>query len=373
MAVITPEIEHARSAGLRYVDDGIPGITRKRTRAGFAFFNPAGKKITDASEVARIKALAIPPAYGHVWISPVPNGHMQATARDARGRKQYRYHKRWREVRDATKYDKIVEFGSRLPALRARVGTDLKLACLNKDKVIATVVRMLDDTHMRVGNETYARDNDSYGLTTLRARHVRIEGDKRIRLNFRGKSGVEHQLTIDDKRLAKTVMRCRNLPGELLFTYLDDEGAPQPVHSEDVNAYLRETMEGEFSAKVFRTFAGTVICATHLAKAPAVETLAEAKAHIKHAVELTAKRLGNTPSVCRKSYVHPAVLDHYTDDRRLDLPDAPVTPGLDADESRVLAYLMQLKHRDESYDSAKRVRLLQRSVRSARATAKTVP
>ena len=202
---------------------------------------------------------------------------------------------------------------------------------------------------------------------------MRIEGDKRIRLNFRGKSGVEHQLTIDDKRLAKTVMRCRNLPGELLFTYLDDEGAPQPVHSEDVNAYLRETMEGEFSAKVFRTFAGTVICATHLAKAPAVETLAEAKAHIKHAVELTAKRLGNTPSVCRKSYVHPAVLDHYTDDRRLDLPDAPVTPGLDADESRVLAYLMQLKHRDESYDSAKRVRLLQRSVRSARATAKTVP
>lgn len=361
-----PEVEHARSAGLRYVDDSIPGITRKRTRSGFAFFDAAGKRVTGDVELGRIKSLAIPPAYEDVWICPIPNDHMQATARDAKGRKQYRYHKRWREVRDENKYASTIEFGAALPSLRARVETDLKRDCMDKEKVIATVIRMLDDTLIRVGNETYARDNDSYGLTTLRPRHVRVTGEKRVRLTFRGKSGIEHAITIDDRRLAKTVVRCRDLPGELLFTYLDDEGAPQPVQSEDVNAYLRETMDGDFSAKDFRTFAGTVICATALEAAGSAETVAEAKAKITAAVTQTAKRLGNTPSVCRKSYVHPAVIETYLDERKLELPRAraaETSAGLATDEKRVLRFLTELGERDEG---RARLARLERSVAAAK-------
>ena len=364
---VTPEVEHARSAGLRYVDDGHPGITRRRVRSGFAFFDASGKRITDAAELQRIKSLAIPPAYEDVWICPIPLGHMQATARDAKGRKQYRYHKRWREVRDENKYASTIEFGAALSKLRARVETDLKRDCMDKDKVIATVIRMLDDTLIRVGNETYARDNDSYGLTTLRPRHVRVIGEKRIRLKFRGKSGVEHAITIDDRRLAKTVVRCRDLPGELLFTYLDDEGVPQPVQSEDVNTYLRETMGGDFSAKDFRTFAGTVLCATALEAAGPAETVTEAKAKITAAVAETAKRLGNTPSVCRKSYVHPAVIETYLDERKLELPRAKpgeLTAGLDSDEKRVLRFLTELGERDEGRE---RLARLERSVAAAKA------
>ena len=296
---------------------------------------------------------------------------MQATARDARGRKQYRYHKRWREVRDANKFESTVSFGEALPKLRKRVEADLKLECMNREKVIATVVRMLDDTLIRVGNETYARDNDSYGLTTLRPRHVRVIGEKRIRLNFRGKSGVEHAITIEDRRLAKTVIRCRNLPGELLFSYLDDDGSPQPVQSEDVNEYLRTTMEGDFSAKDFRTFAGTVLCAVELERAGPTQTVAEAKTNVTHAVEATAKKLGNTPSVCRKSYVHPIVIERYMDDRVLELPAAPATAataGLEADERRVLAFLQQQPLRD---DGKERLAKLERSLDVAKSKAAT--
>ncbi len=344
-----PEIEHARSAGLRYVDDTMPGITRKKIRSDFAFFSPDGKRITDDDELRLIKSIGVPPAYEHVWICPLPNGHVQATARDAKGRKQYRYHKRWREVRDENKYVSTIAFGEALPKLRERVEKDLKLECMSREKVIATVVRMLDDTLIRVGNESYARDNDSYGLTTLRARHVRVIGEKRIRLKFRGKSGVEHAITIEDKRLAKTIARCRHLPGELLFSFLDDDGQAHPVQSDDVNEYLRETMGTDFSAKDFRTFAASVICATELEKGGVACSIADAKHNVTAAVTVTAKRLGNTPTVCRKSYVHPAVIETYLDELRLELPTIRATGearGLDEDERRVLGFLTELGERD---------------------------
>ncbi len=361
MNAATPEIEQARSAGLRYVDDATPGITRKKTRAGFAFFSPQGKRVTDDPELRRIKSIGVPPAYEHVWICPLPNGHIQATARDAKGRKQYRYHKRWCEVRDENKYATTIAFGGALPRLRERVERDLELDCMSREKVVATVVRMLDDTLIRVGNENYARDNDSYGLTTLRRRHVRVIDEKRISLKFRGKSGVEHAVTIEDKRLAKTIARCRHLPGELLFSFLDDDGHPQPVHSDDVNAYLRETMEGDFSAKDFRTFAATVMCGAELEKAGSVDSIAAAKA----AVTVTAKRLGNTPTVCRKSYVHPAVIETYLDERKLELPKgraAGEKAGLDDDERRVLKFLTELGERDVGRE---RLARLERSLKTA--------
>lgn len=298
---------------------------------------------------------------------------MQATARDAKGRKQYRYHKRWREVRDENKYASTIAFGSALPKLRERVKKDLGLECMSREKVIATVVRMLDDTLIRVGNENYARDNDSYGLTTLRPRHVRVIGEKRIRPKFRGKSGVEHAVTIEDKRLAKTIARCRHLPGEPLFSFLDDDGQPQPVQSDDVNAYLRETMGGDFSAKDFRTFAATVICAAELEKAGSVEGVAAAKAMVTAAVTVTAKRLGNTPTVCRKSYVHPAVIETYLDERKLELPKVRAVgekAGLDDDERRVLTFLTELAERDVGHD---RLARLEHSVMAAKNKRKRTP
>jgi len=234
---VTLELAHARSAGLRYVDARmLPGIERRRTRSGFEYFDATGKRIEDEGELARIRALAIPPAYESVWICPIPHGHVQATARDAKGRKQYRYHKRWREVRDANKYESTVAFAHALPALRARVARDLLLPDMSRDKVLATVVRIMEKTLIRVGNETYARENESYGLTTLRPRHVRIEANKRIRLRFRGKSGVEHAVTIEDRRLARTVKRCRDLPGETLFSYVDDARSARAVQSDDVTS-----------------------------------------------------------------------------------------------------------------------------------------
>jgi DNA topoisomerase-1 len=370
MAVITPEIEHARAAGLRYVDDTTPGFRRTRIRGGFAYTDTEGRPITDPDEIARIRSIAIPPAYEDVWICPHPHGHVQATARDARGRKQYRYHKRWREVRDANKYASTIAFAKALPGLRAQVARDLALPDMTRPKVLATVVRLLEDTHARVGNETYARDNDSYGLTTLRARHVRVEGDKRIRLKFRGKSGVEHAITIEDRRLAKTIKRCRDLPGEVLFTYLDEAGDPQPVRSDDVNAYLREHTGGDFSAKDFRTWAATIAVALELEKLGTAHTVSEAKQHVKSACTSASKLLGNTPSVCRNAYVHPAIVETYLDTRELRLPKARAARtnaagALDADERRVLAFLEAAERGDRRTD---RVALLERSVAAARRT-----
>ncbi|GAC1307914.1 MAG: DNA topoisomerase IB [Vulcanimicrobiaceae bacterium] len=363
---ITAEIEHARSAGLRYVDDSAPGFRRQRTRTGFAYFDAHGKAITDEAELARIRSLAIPPAYESVWICPYAHGHVQATARDAKGRKQYRYHKRWREVRDANKYESTIAFARALPRLRERVEADFSKPDMSRDKVLATVVRMLETTLVRVGNESYARDNKSYGLTTLRARHVKVEGERRVRLRFRGKSGVEHSLTIDDRRLVRAVKRCRDLPGELLFTYLDDAGEPQPIASDDVNAYLREATGGDFSAKDFRTWAATVTCASELQAAGPAETQAQAKQNVVAALAATAKRLGNTPAVCRKAYVHPTIVERYLDERRLDLPKLRATRkpgGLDLEERRVLAFLEAACRRDES-DA--RLRQLERSVAAVR-------
>lgn len=363
---ITPEVEHARSAGLRYVDDRSPGLRRQRTASGFVYVDAHGKAISDEAELARIRSLAIPPAYEDVWICPHAHGHVQATARDAKGRKQYRYHTRWREVRDANKYESTISFAHALPRLRERVEADFSKPDMSHDKVLATVVRMLETTHIRIGNESYARDNQSYGLTTLRARHVKVEGERRVRLKFRGKSGVEHSVTIDDRRLARAVKRCRDLPGELLFTYLDDAGNARPVTSDDVNTYLRDVTGADFSAKNFRTWAATVACATALEAAGAVETQAQAKHAVLEALAVTAKLLGNTPSVCRKAYVHPVVIERYLDERHLELPKARASRkagGLAPDERRVLAFLEFAQEHD-----ADRVRLhkLKRSVAAAR-------
>jgi DNA topoisomerase-1 len=270
--------------------------------------------VRDEAVLRRIRALAVPPAYTDVWISPIANGHLQATGRDARGRKQYRYHKRFREVRDEAKYHRLVAFGRALPAIRKAVARDLGGSELSRRKLLAALVSLLDVTGIRVGNEEYAAANGSFGLTTLRARHVRLDGS-RVRLKFRGKTGKEHQILLDDARLARIIKRCRDLPGEELFTYIDETGSANSVSSDDVNEYLREIAGGDFSAKDFRTWIGTVECIGALAE-PAAE-LVEVKKNIAAALERVAARLGNTPAICRTAYVHPAVLETYLSEHRL--------------------------------------------------------
>jgi DNA topoisomerase-1 len=337
-----PARDAARDAGLRYVRDDRPGIRRVRRGKAFRYLRPEGEPVRDDETLARIRSLAIPPAYTDVWICPHANGHLQATGRDARGRKQYRYHPRWRAVRDETKYDRVVAFGLALPRLRARVEADLALAGLPRLKVLATVVRLLATTLIRVGNEEYARANGSFGLTTLRDQHAKISGAT-VHFAFRGKSGVRHRIDVHDRRLARVVARCRDLPGQDLFQYLDDAGVTHAVDSADVNAYLHEAAGEAFTAKDFRTWAGTVLAALAL-KASAFETQAEAKRNVVAAIESVAGRLGNTPAVCRKCYVHPAVVDAYLGGALLEAlgGDAPkpATPhDLDADEAAVLAFL----------------------------------
>lgn len=365
MEAASTEIQDARHAGLRYVDDTMPGFRRKRSGSSFLYVDAGGKRITSKDELERIRALAIPPAYEDVWICPLAHGHVQATARDAKGRKQYRYHKRWSEVRDANKYEATLAFAAALPALRARVESDLARPDMSREKVLASVVRMLESTLIRVGNESYVRENGSFGLTTLRARHVRLEGEKRIRLKFRGKSGVEHAVTIEDRRLARTVKRCRDLPGETLFCYVDDGGTAVPVTSDDVNDYIREVSGGDFSAKDFRTWSATVICALALEDAGSAETQAIAKQNVVAAATAAAKRLGNTAAVCRKSYIHPLVVETYLDELALVLPKAAkrAKKGLEADERRVLAFLVKAKKKDAR---AARITLLKRSVIEAK-------
>jgi DNA topoisomerase-1 len=352
----------AREAGLRYFDDRHPGITRQKRGKHFAYFHPDGKPVTDPEELLRIKALAVPPAYTSVWISPKANGHLQATGRDARGRKQYRYHKRFREVRDEAKYHRLVAFGHALPEIRKAVGRDLDAPDLSRRKVLAAVVSLLDMTGMRVGNEEYAQANDSYGLTTLRTRHVRLQGSK-VRLNFRGKTGKQHRILLDDKRLARVIKRCRDLPGEELFEYLDDDGTPQSVGSDDVNEYIREIAGDDFSAKDFRTWIGTVECIGAL-EAPA-QHLLEAKANVNAALERVAARLGNTPAVCKKAYVHPAVLETYVEQRRLPRKKAKSAKRrageLTPEERFALRFVEGWERRAEPLD-----RTLERSLAAAR-------
>ena len=300
----------ARSAGLRYASDARPGITRRRAGRGFTYRSADGATIRDRTVLARIRALAIPPAWTDVWICPDPAGHLQATGRDARGRKQYRYHLRWRSRRDDAKFERLIEFARVLPRIRERCDADLARPGLSREKVLAAVVRLLELTLIRVGNDEYARLNRSFGLTTLRSRHAQVRGTA-IRFRFRGKSGQRHEVGLRDRRLAGIVRRCQELPGQDLFQYVGEDGVPHDVTSEDVNGYLREISGADVTAKDFRTWAGTVLAYRALrALAPGVDDRS-ARANVVEAVRLTAGRLGNTPAVARRSYVHPAILDAY--------------------------------------------------------------
>jgi DNA topoisomerase-1 len=326
-------------AGLRYVSDTGPGITRRRVRGRFVYFSPKGEQIRDAATIARIDALAIPPAYEDVWICPSPKGHIQATGRDARGRKQYRYHPEWIAVRDADKYDRLLAFGRVLPKLRRRVKRDLQRNGIPREKVLAAVLRLLDTTLVRVGSRQYARQNRTYGLTTLRRRHVQVHGSK-LRFMFTGKSGVEHDVTLRDRQLARIVRDCADLPGQHLFKYRDQDGEIREIGSADVNAYIQEIAGADFTAKDFRTWAGSVQALAELRKAGAAESETARKRLVAATIREVAQRLRNTVAVCRKCYVHPAVIDAYMEDR-LQACDqcARAAAELNMSEARLLMLL----------------------------------
>jgi DNA topoisomerase-1 len=337
--MISPDTREAQAfaeaADLVYVDDGAPGLTRRRAGKGFAYYTPDGVLIRDPATLDRIHRLAIPPAYRRVWVCPDPNGHIQATGRDARGRKQYRYHDRWRQVRDETKFARMAAFGRALPALRDRVEADLRKHGLPKDKVLATVARLLETTLIRVGNDAYAKANRSFGLTTFRNRHLKIHGGTLV-FEFRGKSGVLHRTDMHDRRLSRLLRSIQDLPGQRLFQYLDADGRRRPIGSHDVNAYLREAMGEAFTAKDFRTWAGTLAAAKALALAPPPASESAAKRAMSQCVKATAALLGNTPAVCRAAYIHPAVLDAFARHR---LPKALKHADGDALEQAVLTFL----------------------------------
>jgi DNA topoisomerase-1 len=309
-ATVLDPVASAREAGLVYVHHDRPGITRKRRGKTFHYFDISGRRIADAETVERINKLAIPPAYRDVWICPNPRGHVQAVGTDDRGRTQYRYHPKWREVRDEAKYGRMLAFGKALPKIRARIDADLKLPELPREKVLATVVKLLETTLIRVGNEEHAKSNKSYGLTTIRNDHVDVNG-KHVHFEFRGKSGVDHAVDLDDERLARVIKQCHDLPEQELFEYVDPDGDRHHVGSSDVNAYLHELTGEHFTAKDFRTWAGTTLAAMALQEFETFDSEAEAKRNVLKAIETVSKRLGNTRTVCRKCYVHPAVVDLY--------------------------------------------------------------
>jgi DNA topoisomerase I len=311
-AALVDPVAAAKAASLRYVSDKRPGITRERAQSGFLYRHPDGSEVTDEKTLARIKSLAIPPAWENVWICRVPNGHLQAVGRDARGRKQYRYHPRWRVVRDEAKYGKMLIFGRVLPEIRKRVEEDLAKPGLPREKVLAAIVRLLETTLARVGNEEYAKSNKSFGLTTLRNRHVKVTGS-RLTFNFRGKHGIKHHIDLQDRKLARIVKRLLDVPGQELFHYLDEDNEPRLIGSEDVNDYLREISGEEITAKDFRTWAATNLAALALQELEAYDTKAKAKKNVVQAIEAVSKMLGNTPAICRKCYIHPAIFDGYLD------------------------------------------------------------
>ncbi len=300
----------AETAGLSYVSDEEPGIRRKKSGKGFAYVGPGGKKVEDKATLERIRSLAIPPAYTDVWICARPNGHIQATGRDAKGRKQYRYHPAFREVRESTKYEHMIEFAKGLPAIRRTVDGHMSLPGLPREKVLATVVHLLENTLIRVGNADYAKQNKSYGLTTLRDPHVKVEGAE-LKFQFKGKSGKTWRLSVKDRRIARIVKACQDLPGQDLFQYLDAAGERQSVTSADVNAYLKEITGRDITAKDFRTWAGTVLAAMALSEFEEFDSQAKAKKNLRAAIEKVSSRLGNTPTICRKCYVHPEVFTCY--------------------------------------------------------------
>jgi DNA topoisomerase I len=341
----TDPVESAKAAHCRYVDDSTPGIRRIAAGKGFRYVSTAGKTIRDREVLARIKSLVIPPAWTHVWICPEADGHIQATGRDQRNRKQYRYHPRFREIREETKYERMMQFAEALPAIRTKVDEDLENPGLTRDKVLATVVRLLEITLIRVGNEEYARENGSFGLTTMRMRHVDIIGST-IEFHFRGKSGKEQAVEVHDRRLARIVQRCSDLPGEVLFQYVDDDGIRRSVESSDVNEYLRRISGAELTAKDFRTWAATVLAAQALKELVAFDSKAAAKKNVVEAVKSVASRLGNTPAVCRKCYVHPQIFDAYLDgdlvatlQQRAEKELRERLPSLSSEEAAVLMLL----------------------------------
>jgi DNA topoisomerase I len=307
--VVDPR-DAAETAGLSYVSDEEPGIRRKKSGKGFAYVGPGGKKVEDKATLERIRSLAIPPAYTDVWICARPNGHIQATGRDAKGRKQYRYHPAFREVRESTKYEHMIEFAKGLPAIRRTVDRHMSLPGLPREKVLATVVHLLENTLIRVGNDDYAKQNKSYGLTTLKNRHVTVSGGE-LRFQFKGKSGKTWRLSVKDRRIARIVKACQDLPGQDLFQYLDAAGERQSVTSADVNAYLKEITGRDITAKDFRTWAGTVLAAMALSEFEEFDSQAKAKKNLRAAIEKVSSRLGNTPTICRKCYVHPEVFTCY--------------------------------------------------------------
>ena len=311
MKTVTEPIESAKEAGLRYVTDAIPGIKRKARGKSFVYLDTNGKTIKSPNELTRIQRLVIPPAWTDVWICPLAHGHLLATGRDARGRKQYRYHERWREVRDSTKFERMLAFGKALPKIRQRVRRDLKLRGLPREKVIAGVVRLLETTLIRIGNDEYARENRSYGLTTFRNHHAKVSGAEAT-FEFYGKSHRRHVIRLHDPALAKIVKRCRDLPGYELFQYLDENGEPQKVRSEDVNDYLREITGEDFTAKDFRTWFGTVLTFLALQQLPRDESAGRMKKNVTEAITAVSQMLGNTSAVCRKCYIHPAIVQSYS-------------------------------------------------------------
>ena len=354
--IVSEPIEAAKAAGLRYVSDRTPGIRRKQAGRSFSFIGPDGKPIRDRAEVARITSLAIPPAYTDVWICLLRNGHLQATGRDARGRKQYRYHQRWRAVRDENKYSRMILFGRTLPKIRAAIDADLALAGIPRRKALAAVVRLLETSSIRVGNEEYAKSNKSFGLTTLRGRHVDIDGAT-MRFHFRGKSGKEHEIDVRDRRLARIVKTMRDLPGQELFGFIDEDGKRQSIDSGDVNEYLREISGDDFTAKDFRTWAGTVVCAAALGEIDPFASAAEAKKNVTDAVKRVAERLGNTPAICRKCYVHPAILESYLEgtllDALTDTSGSAAEEALEAMEGAVLKLLVKRLEGDQPLSARK--------------------
>ncbi len=337
--------EAARAAHLHYVSDTKPGITRVAEEGGWAFFMPDGKRITDEKNIARIRKLAIPPAYTDVWICRDPNGHLQAVGRDARGRKQYRYHPRWREIRDEAKYGKMLVFGRVLPDIRKRVEHDLAKPGLPREKVLAAAVRLLERTLIRVGNEEYAKTNNSFGLTTLRERHVSLHGTV-VEFDFRAKHGIQRHIELKDRKLANVIKKLQDIPGQELFHYVDDDGQKHTIGSDDVNGYLHEITGEHITAKDFRTWAATNLAALALREFELYDSAAKAKKNVLRAVEAVSGMLGNTPSICRKCYIHPAIFDGYLDGSLLEglkeRADAVLEHkefGLTAEEIAVTAFL----------------------------------
>ncbi|MDB6145807.1 MAG: topoisomerase [Pseudomonas sp.] len=335
-SIVTPSLPR----DLHYVDDTQAGFSRKILRGKFAYFDTQGQRIRDQAQIDRINALVIPPAYTDVWICADPRGHLQATGRDARGRKQYRYHPRWREIRDENKYSRMIEFGLALPKVRKQLEAQLAAPGIGRDKVMATVVSLLDATLIRIGNSQYARDNRSYGLTTLRNKHVEVKGSA-ILFQFRGKSGVEHQVSIKDRRLATIVKRCMELPGQNLFQYLDDNGERHTVSSSDINTYLQDLTGADFTAKDYRTWAGSALALATLRKLQ-WEPENDAKKHIVDMVKAVARQLGNTPAVCRRCYIHPAVLDGFLLGELAKLPRTRERKGLRVEEVALATFLQLL-------------------------------